>query len=730
MLATLLRPASLALGLCALGVGPALAQSPAKNAPASAPYAWKNVVITGGGFITGIVPHPAAKDLVYVRTDVGGAYRLDPVSRRWIPITDWIGQEDWTLTGIESIGLDPTDPERIYLAAGSYTNDWSGNGAILRSADRGATWQITPMPFKFGGNDHGRSNGERLAVDPASPNILYVGSRKNGLWRSADHGATWTRVESFPVPEDTENVGINAVVFPPLAKAASGKPAATPAPSPVIYAAVSSPAAPLWRSEDAGATWAPLAGQPLGLRPHHTKFGPDGWLYITYGDNAGPNGLSDGAVWKYQPSTQTWTDISPIKPSADDRFGYAGLGLDARNPGALVVSTLCRWARHDELFRSTDGGATWKPVSPTATHDENGVRFLLWGRPRVDLGHWIGDLEIDPFNPDRALYGTGMTIWGTDNLTALDHGKPTTWLVRAQGVEETVINELVSPSAGASLLSVMWDIDGFRHERLDVSPEPGFFQPAYGHNTSIDVAGRAPDIAARAHGRGGAFSRDNGRSWTPFPALPFASAHDGRLAVSATGDSILWTPKDHGAWLTRDLGKTWVQAKGLPERLDPVADRADPDRFYAYDPRDGAVYASADGGLNFKKTARAGVGGGRLAAVFGNAGHVWVVDREGVYRSSNHGRAFERVTAEITGHQIAFGRAAPGSRVPAIYVAGRRGDERGLFRSTDGGRAWTRLNPENLRFHSISALAADPRVFGRVYVGSRGRGIFYGEPAK
>jgi xyloglucan-specific exo-beta-1,4-glucanase len=106
------------------------------------------------------------------------------------------------------------------------------------------------------------------------------------------------------------------------------------------------------------------------------------------------------------------------------------------------------------------------------------------------------------------------------------------------------------------------------------------------------------------------------------------------------------------------------------------------------------------------------------------------VDREGLLRSSDRGRAFERVTGEITGHQIAFGRAAPGARHPAIYVAGRRGDERGVFRSTDDGATWLRLNPENLQFHSISALAADPRVFGRVYVGSRGRGIFYGEPAK
>ena len=52
------------------------------------------------------------------------------------------------------------------LAAGTYTQEWSTHGAMLRSSDRGKTWQVTPMPFKMGGNENGRSNGERLAIDP------------------------------------------------------------------------------------------------------------------------------------------------------------------------------------------------------------------------------------------------------------------------------------------------------------------------------------------------------------------------------------------------------------------------------------------------------------------------------------------------------------------------------------------------------------------------------------
>src|SRR5688572_10459039 len=81
----------------------------------SDPYVWRNVVIGGSGFVTGIIFHPRQKDLMYGRTDIGGAYRWNAATQSWISITDWIGIDDVNLTGIESLALDPSDPNRLYL---------------------------------------------------------------------------------------------------------------------------------------------------------------------------------------------------------------------------------------------------------------------------------------------------------------------------------------------------------------------------------------------------------------------------------------------------------------------------------------------------------------------------------------------------------------------------------------------------------------------------------------
>jgi hypothetical protein len=93
------------------------------------------------------------------------------------------------------------------------------------------------------------------------------------------------------------------------------------------------------------------------------------------------------------------------------------------------------------------------------------------------------------------MYGTGATLYGSTNLTTWDLSTTSkiTITVMAQGIEETAVQDLISPPSGANLLSALGDIGGFRHNNVDVVPTAQFATPR-GSNTSIDFAELSPEL--------------------------------------------------------------------------------------------------------------------------------------------------------------------------------------------------------------------------------------------
>ncbi|MCW3060852.1 MAG: carbohydrate-binding protein [Capsulimonas sp.] len=699
-------------------------------APKSQPYQWRNVAIIAGGFVDGLLFSPTQEGLAYARTDIGGAYQWDKAAKQWVPLNDWAGGKDGNLLGCESIGVDPTDAKRLYLALGTYTQPSSGNGAIMRSSDGGRSWKRTDMPFKMGGNEDGRSAGERLAVDPHKNGVLYFGSRNDGLWKSSDYGATWAKVEIFPVTGRTNGVGVIFVVF----DKASG-PAG--APSRALYAGVSQKNGPaLYRSADAGATWTAVADQPRGLLPHHGEMDSDGALYLTYGSAPGPNNMSDGAVWKLDTKSGVWTNITPQKPSATvaTGFGYAGLAVDARHPGVVLVSTMDRWSGGDTLFRTTDGGAHWTDLGPKTKRDWSLTPYLTFGRPSASLGWWIGALALDPFHEGHVMYGTGATIWGSDDA---DRKDATHWSVRAAGLEETAVNDLVSPPAGPHLLSGLGDIGGFRHDDLTVSPRSGMMSnPIFITTSRIDYAALAPNIVVRV-GRAddgskrGAYSTDTGATWTPFASEPSGTKGSGDVAVSADGKTFLWASDGAAPAYSRDFGATWKVSAGLPEnKVKVIADRVASDTFYTM--TDSHLFVSTNSGATF--TPAAGTlpqWATQLRAAPGRKGDLWLTaGNNGVFHSTDGGASFVSIGSVHDAQKIGFGKAAPGRDYPALYLTGQtREGASGAFRSDDIGQTWVRINDDFHQYgYSGQAITGDPRIYGRVYMGSNGRGILYADP--
>lgn len=702
------------------------------------PYVWKNVIIRGGGFVSGIEFSPAQRGLVYARTDVGGAYRSDDAGNHWVPITDMLDREQGSYQGIESLAVDPEDANKVYLAGGMYSEDWGGPAGILRSDNQGKSWALTPLPLKMGGNDDGRNCGEKLAVDPNLGSVLYFGSRKNGLWRSTDGAVTWAKVQSFPVKDKVAapwtQVGITFVA---LDKSKGTKGAATQS----IYVGVADASASLYRSSDAGKTWQAVAGPPKGMFPSHAKVSPSGDLYMTFIDNIGPNGITNGVVMKLTAVDGKWEDISPVHIGASERkYGFGGIGMDAEHPETLMVTTLDKWWPTDEIYRTTDGGKHWKLINSQnggdAVFSASQVPWVYWHKDKTGGTGWMNDIEIDPFNPDKVMYTTGEGIWGTADMTDADRGKPTRWGFPDDGLEETVPIALVSPPEGAHLLSGVGDIGGFRHDDLTKSPAGGFFfEPQFTNTDSIDFAAANPLLVVRV-GRGGdkgvhgAYSTDGGTRWKAFGSEPPTSRYgSGRVAISADGKVVVWTPDKGNPHWSDNFGGSWKACDGLAAEMHVVSDRVNPNKFYSF--AKGTVYVSTDKARSFKlggSVAGDWAKRAELAPVAGIEGDLWVVAADGLYHSRDSGAKFSQVKSLEKAYHVGFGKAPEGKSYPAIYLNGRVGTVDAPYRSDDGGSSWVRLNDDAHQYGWTSMITGDPRVYGRVYLGTGGRGIIYGDP--
>jgi hypothetical protein len=475
--------------------------------------------------------------------------------------------------------------------------------------------------------------------------------------------------------------------------------------------------------------------------------GPDGLLYITYNNVGTLNGVTNGAVYRLDTNTGIWTNITPPDTHAILGYGYCGVGVDAQRNGTVMIATWDRWSPGDDIFRSTDGGANWRSVKKYSLRDTSLSPYLdYYG---TQFGTWNATVEIDPFDSNHALYGTGYSVWETNDLTNLDSAQVTRWVVGANGVEETVLHHVVSPPAGAHLLSAMADQGGFRHDDFNVSPMP-FLNPVMIEVASLDFAESNPAMLARVglldyQGHiAGAWSTDGGTTWTSFAAAPpgaglgpTADGYVASVAVSADGATVIWATGDTVPAWSRDQGATFHSSTGAPAGLRVVSDRVNPSKFYGHDPASGTVYVSTDGGVSFVAKATGlppdavypgWTAEAQLKAVAGHEGDLWLPLAAGLYHSTNSGASFSRLASIDSAPFVGFGMAPPGASYPALYAVGTVAGVYGIFRSDDIGAHWIRINDDLHQYGALGDVSGDPRIFGRVYVGTEGRGIVYGNP--
>lgn len=572
--------------------------------------------------MTGLAIAPSAPNDVYVRTDVGGAYRFDNANNQWLPLLDKFDSNFANGgIGVESVAVDPQKSQRVYVAVNrNYTTfkdkdnktKYKYGAEVMVSEDRGATWTPTglaPKKVYLGPNQAYRSDtGERIAIDPNKSGLLYFASRRNGLWKK-DGQNDWTPVSGglpdpttlpeYKLPNGADNPDVPGFTFVLFDKR-SGK---ANSPTQSLYVGVHGSG--VWYSANGGNSWTNIAG---GVDPVRGAIASDGTLYVSFGTIAANGKKASGGVRKYY--GKTWTDITP---DGQDKV-YAAVTVQADQPNTVM-------AIFDKyVYRSTNGGKNWNKqtlymgaADANAPQDPVNPSAPPYYQSYAATG--AAAIAINPGNSKQVWWTNGWGVARTDDVTISNPAYQ--WLM--QNLEELDANLVRVPpkpkaQGGADLLSAVQDMIAFRHVDRDqlpsakVNPVNIPINPAYkwanpnwqvypvpfphvAGATGMDYSYKNPDYAAFVGFHQWQFwpvygmTKDNGKTWQAFESIPAENLWKGdksgqekvipiggQIAMSPTNpQNMVWAPT-WGGWphYTTDGGKTWKLAINLDHPPQPT----------------------------------------------------------------------------------------------------------------------------------------------------------------
>lgn len=693
--------------------------------PASSKPQWKTVRVGGGGFVTSMKAHPKVKNLYFISTDVGTPYRWNSTKQAWEGLFYDFPASGWDKYAAGDIAFDPSDATGNILYV-TISGAGSIPGTVLKSTDRGNTWEDCKVSIEVWPNAHKGNN--RLAVDPQNSNVVYVTTCSsasltslNGTFKSNKAGKAGSWVK-------TNNLYGNFVEF----DASKGKIRGV---TKNIYIGC---ADGVYQSNDGGKEFKKMSNSPE--KPNRAALFKDGTLYIT----------SCSGVYKWD--GYVWKNITP-----PTNGNYSAIAVNPNNNLQLVCCSNSFNPYKFNAYRSNDGGASWTHMVTDSTIAD--LSEVPWYA--TTLGQNLTEFCWDPFNQNEVWFTDFFFASQTTDIWATPYP---IWKPRAVGEEEIIpTGNLLCPPSGKNLLiSNIADAGGWDHKSLAEPPVVGmqkFFawkpdpgkSGGWGNMTGVAVQETNPDFIARVgrigwNGSGYAgYSLDGGDTYIQFN-IPQGVA-GGRIAISATCETMVWLPQSGAPQRSIDRGKSWQPITSLPSGIivggenvfstGPVfplaADKVNGNKFYIYK-SSGGMYVSHDGGITFALLGKylPGTGNAKNLTVEttpGKEGDIWVgMIETGLFHSTNSGNSFAKINVVQKAEFISIGKASPDKpNNPIIYVFGTVNNiAKSLFRSNDNGLSWENLGSPAIGRAPL-CMAADRQVYGRIFLGTEGNGFFYGE---
>jgi photosystem II stability/assembly factor-like uncharacterized protein len=243
-----------------------------------------------------------------------------------------------------ALAADPSDPLHLIASAVRYDESYSRHFRVLESRDGGHTWRGVVDPQAT------HPWATALAIDPFLPQTFYAGAGPTGgLYRSDDAGRTWRHSNAgLPRPSCHHRFGCAQRQVHTILTDSTR-------PGRMFIRLNNS----IYRSLDYGIIWTQLRTHqgPAGESVYALARDLQGALIVIGGGSRAGDNVSLGVAYRSTDNGASWTRLGRLPSSPPNGFANEITGL-AATQGALWVSV-----RFLGVFRSTDGGATWKSAN-------------------------------------------------------------------------------------------------------------------------------------------------------------------------------------------------------------------------------------------------------------------------------------------------------------------------------------------------------------------------------
>lgn len=515
-----------------------------------------------------------------------------------------------------------------------------------------------------------------IVADPANPSVVWAGAASGGVWKSTDAGATWA-----PVFDGYGSLSVGALAMSP----------ADPA---VVYAGTG-------------------------------EANPGGGS-VAYG--------GDG-VWKTTDGGATWAQLGLVESR------YIGrIVIDPADPSRLFVAAtgdLFSKSAERGVYRSTDAGASWSLVHFVS--DSTGCI----------------DLAIDPANPSRIFaamwerirqpstrrYG-GVTsgIWrsedGGDTWTLLTNGLP------AAATRPGRIGIAVAPSSPATVYAIYADevgeFAGFYRStdsgaswarRIDTDLVNGNFYSTYGWWFGRIWIHPANAQIVWADGVELYKTTNGGDAWTNANGIMHADQH--AQWIQPSNPNMMWRGNDGGMYRSTDGGTSWTHVVTIPNSQFYTCEAhvSQPLRAHGGLQDNGTWRAPIAGGLDWEELPVGG-DGFFVNVDINTTSRIYAEYQYGALRrSTNGGSNFSSATSGISGLDrknwntpVVMDPSSFGAPQTTLYYGANR-----LYRSTNSAASWSAASGDlsdgapgtnGVTYGTITTIALAPSSAQTIYVGT------------